>query len=135
MRPQELLAAAIVAAVALDVAAEQRAGSGAEQGAGGPLAMGVDGAADEGAGGAADEQADRPVGLAAIGAAVAAVPGAAMIALIIRLRGGGGGDRRHRRDHGRGGKGENELTHDTSFLCALSGGQRGLKGACFINLP
>src|SRR4051812_32358476 len=101
---QWVLAAAIMAAVALDVPAEQRTRRGAEQGAGGPLAMGVDGAADEGTGSAADQQADRAVGLAAIGAAVA-VPGAAVIiavgALIIGLRRGGGGDRHHRSDHGR----------------------------------
>src|SRR5687767_1631936 len=66
---------AAAAAPALDLAADQRAGGGAENRAGGPRAAGVDRAAEEGAGGAADDEADRAVRAPAIAAAVLAAPG------------------------------------------------------------
>src|SRR6185436_8170202 len=65
------LAAAHVA-VALDLAADQRAEHAADDGAGGALAAGVDAAADQGADAGADDEAGGAVAAAAIIAPVGA---------------------------------------------------------------
>ena len=51
------------AALAGDLAAGERAGRGADDGAGGAIAAAIDRSSDQGAGGAADDESDRSVGL------------------------------------------------------------------------
>src|SRR4051812_29000647 len=94
---------------ALDLAAEQGADGGAEDGAGGAAAALVDLAAEQGAGRSADDEAGGAARLAAIEPAVMAAPGLAVIdsgAL-------GEGRRRRERRHGEGGGrgGQDEGTH------------------------
>ena len=88
---------------ALDLAAEQRAGGGAEDGAGGALATGIDGAADQRAAGGADNQAGGAVRPLAAQPAFRIPPDLAVVTRIMRGR----RRRQDRHRYRRGGQCEN----------------------------
>jgi hypothetical protein len=80
-------AAAAGGAAPLDLAADEGADRGAEDGAGGPLAACVDGPAGKSAGSAADDEAGRAVRAAAIeAAATAGMAGTVSVAAVTARR-------------------------------------------------
>lgn len=89
---------AAAAPAAFDLAADQGASGGTEDGAGSPLAMGIDRTTDQRAAGGADDQAGGAIGPLAAQATLRIAPGLAVIGSAVRHRG-----RRHDGDgEGRG---------------------------------
>ena len=122
MRPDEAmcLAAAVGAAAALNLAAEQGTGSGTQDRAGGPFAASVDRAANQGTRGTADDQAHGPVRALAVAPAVFTLPVTdavigrvlPLLLLLVMMPTMMVGERRGGGDHeASGGKGESNLFH------------------------
>ena len=97
---------AAAAAAALDFASNQRACGGTEDRPGGAFAAGVDRTTDQRAAGCANDQAGGAVGALAAQATLRIAPRLAVIAIVMRQRGG-----RHQRDReGRGSHCQKDLT-------------------------
>src|SRR6516165_7557746 len=101
----------LAVALAVDFLADQRTSRCAQQGARRPVAMRIHSAADQRAAGAADDQTRGAIGLAAVGAAIAAPPFAIFMMLMTRA---GAFDRQchgHRNDEAGGCEPEYDFPH------------------------